>query len=313
MVSVRLCYGAPAVPPELLMAILDEMNDSLIKCAQASSALKSMATATLLLRHNIGDPSAFCEVELPLPDRLSQPPMPDALAALLPSRRRFMCIKRLDINVQSKPMDSFLLALASPGAYNSLPAAEPAEERIAYMFPRILRFLSRVETFGEVHLGFSSWTRSLSLLEPGLNKDLEVVVKKTPSLHLHGGYFISDSRDGWRFPTLIADQSQLRSLHADDFFLFERSAHMRSSMFISQSPLTHFTIHMEKQNKLSLFSAYGVDILFQNAPQLRALTVEGITLSTIRPFLHRLESFLALTDLTISCDRDRFFVPKIWP
>ncbi|KAH6911714.1 hypothetical protein BKA70DRAFT_1398511 [Coprinopsis sp. MPI-PUGE-AT-0042] len=139
MVSVRLCYEAPAVPPELLMAIPDEMNnDSLIKCAQVSSALKSMATATLLRRHKIGDPSAFCEVEVPLPDRLSQPPMPNALAALLASRRRVMCIKRLEINVQSKPMDRFLLALASPGAYNSLPAAEPAEERIAYRFPRIL-------------------------------------------------------------------------------------------------------------------------------------------------------------------------------
>jgi hypothetical protein len=69
---------------------------------------------------------------------------------------------------------------------------------------------------------------------------------------------------------------------------------------------------MIEEGKLHAFAEYGVQMLIQNAPQLRSLEVEGLTLSTLHPILIRLKSFQSLIELKIICEggMGEFFVAK---
>ncbi|KAJ3522068.1 hypothetical protein NMY22_g12049 [Coprinellus aureogranulatus] len=330
------CMPSSAIellPQELLFILLRHLDDKdILNCTQIPF-LNAAGIEVLLQRHDVQDASARCDLFVNVPESLLDPPVVDELAVLLASNRRYPHIKSL--RCWFRPSSSYDVATFHL-QYDD-PSAEHMEDRVAFAFGGITKFLSRVGSLGVVYLKTLFWaefpecfTRHLEalintmILENGCS-DLHIETGPTtlaegrswtfrPAEHpsrssalaqvfanLTCGVPVDDLKQG------SPHRTRLRKLHLDRQFFDPQTIGWVSDL-VCCSLLTDFTISLrEPYDEEDTFAEQGLSTLQTKAPHLRSLTLLHASEREVLRIAHRLRHFVALKNLTIYATASTWF------
>ncbi|KAJ2930261.1 hypothetical protein H1R20_g6802, partial [Candolleomyces eurysporus] len=143
--------GFDSLPRELLIKIFQEFdNGAILNCTTISTYFNSVGVDVILHRHNIIDPSAFCEVKVLVNAKFARPV--DPLAALLASARPPNRIKHLHCTIR-------LTTATSHFGVGSLEYPPMSRDRLeitgVFALRRLNLFLSKLKAVDKVTLNLS--------------------------------------------------------------------------------------------------------------------------------------------------------------
>ncbi|KAJ3533848.1 hypothetical protein NMY22_g7166 [Coprinellus aureogranulatus] len=323
------------LPQELLFILLRHLDDKdILGCTQIPF-LNAAGIEILLRRHDVQDVSAQCDLSVKVQENLSDPPLIDALAVLLASNRSYLHIKSL--HCRFPPPDSYDVASFSL-PYND-PSAGPMEDRVAIAFSDITEFLYRVGSLGAVHLEVLYWmkfpicfTRRLEALVNAmiLEKGCSDLYIETGTTALAGGHrwtlpFVECPSRMSSLPRMLtnltcgifevddqkqnpAHQTKLTKLHVDRRFFHPQTIGWVSGL-LSCCLLTSFTISLRARapyDEEDTFVEQGLPVLYNQAPNLRTITLLRASEAEVLRITSSLCYFVALKNLTI------YATPSTW-